>query len=46
MNVCTGRFATTGHLAFWAGMCPGNKDSAGKRLSGRTREVPPGCGVC
>jgi transposase len=31
------RFATAGHLASWAGMCPGNKESAGKRLSGRTR---------
>jgi transposase len=37
INVGMGRFATTGHLAFWAGMCPGNKESAGKRLSGRTR---------
>lgn len=31
------RFATAGHLASWAGMCPGNNESAGKRLSGRTR---------
>ena len=31
------RFTTAGHLASWAGMCPGNKESAGKRLSGRTR---------
>ncbi|MDX2935524.1 IS110 family transposase [Streptomyces ipomoeae] len=31
------RFATAGHLASWAGVCPGNKESAGKRLSGRTR---------
>ncbi|MEU2339050.1 transposase [Streptomyces sp. NPDC013172] len=23
-----GRFATAGHLASWAGMCPGNKESA------------------
>jgi transposase len=37
VGVDMGRFATAGHLASWAGMCPGNKESAGKRLSGRTR---------
>jgi transposase len=31
------RFATAGHLASWAGMCPGNNESAGKHGSGRTR---------
>jgi len=31
-----GQFPTAGHLASWAGMSPGNKQSAGKRLSGRT----------
>ncbi len=25
------------HLASWAGMCPGNAESGGRRLSGRTR---------
>jgi transposase len=30
------RFPTPGHLASWAGMCPGNDESAGKRRSGRT----------
>jgi transposase len=30
------RFPTAGHLASWAGMCPGNNESAGKRKSGRT----------
>ncbi|HZS86068.1 MAG TPA: IS110 family transposase [Chloroflexota bacterium] len=30
-------FPTAGHLASWAGLCPGNHQSAGKRLSGRTR---------
>jgi transposase len=30
------RFATPGHLASWAGFCPGNKETAGKRLSGHT----------
>ena len=29
-------FATAGHLASWAGMCPGNHQSGGKRLSGKT----------
>lgn len=37
IGVDMGRFATAGNLASWAGMCPGNKESAGKRLSGRTR---------
>lgn len=37
VGVDMGRFATAGHLASWAGMCPGSKESAGKRLSGRTR---------
>jgi transposase len=31
-------FATAGHLASWAGVCPGNNESAGKRRSGRTRQ--------
>jgi transposase len=30
------RFATPGHLASWAGLCPGNNQSGGKRRSGRT----------
>jgi transposase len=33
-----GRFATAGHLASWAGMCPGNNESAGKRRSGRSTQ--------
>jgi transposase len=32
------RFPTDSHLASWAGMCPGNHESAGKRLSGRTNK--------
>jgi transposase len=32
------RFPTAGDLASWAGMCPGNDESAGKRRSGRTRK--------
>ena len=35
------RFPTAGHLASWAGMCPGNEESAGKRRSGRTRHGNP-----
>jgi transposase len=31
-------FPTAAHLASWAGMCPGNNESAGKRLSGKTRK--------
>jgi hypothetical protein len=30
------RFPTADHLASWAGLCPGNNESAGKRKSGRT----------
>lgn len=32
------RFRTAKHLASWAGMCPGNNESAGKRRSGKTRK--------
>ena len=32
------RFITAGHLASWLGLCPGNNQSGGKRLSGRTRK--------
>jgi transposase len=35
------RFASARHLASWAGMCPGNDESAGKRRSGRTRKGSP-----
>jgi transposase len=31
------RFATAGHLASWAGVCPGHHESAGKHRSGRRR---------
>jgi transposase len=36
-----GRFPTPAHLASWAGMCPGNDESAGKRRSGKTRKGSP-----
>ena len=31
------RFPTEKHLTSWAGICPGNNESAGKKKSGRTR---------
>ncbi len=33
-----GQFPTSAHIASWAGVCPGNNESAGKRKSGRTRK--------
>jgi transposase len=33
------RFPSPHHLASWAGVCPGNNQSAGKRKSGRTRKA-------
>jgi transposase len=35
------RFPSARHLASWAGMCPGNNESAGKRRTGRTRKGSP-----
>lgn len=37
MGVDWSAFATPGHAASWAGLCPGHHESAGKRKSGRTR---------
>jgi transposase len=37
MGVDLTAFATPGHPASWAGLCPGHHESAGKRQSGRTR---------
>ena len=31
-------FPSEKHLSSWAGMCPGNHESAGKRKSGKTRK--------
>lgn len=36
-----GRFPSPRHLASWAGMCPGNNESAGKRKGGRVRKANP-----
>jgi transposase len=38
IGVDMSRFPTAGHLASWAGMCPGNNESAGKRKSGKARK--------
>ena len=38
IGVDMSRFATAAHLASWAGLCPGNNESAGKHKSGRTRK--------
>ena len=35
------RFPSSAHLASWAGICPGNNESGGKRKSGRTRKGSP-----
>ena len=35
------QFPSTQHLASWAGMCPGNNESAGKRFSGKSRKGNP-----
>lgn len=35
------RFRTAAHLASWAGVCPGNHESAGKQPTGRTRHGDP-----
>src|SRR5438132_10184869 len=32
------QFPSSGHLASWACLCPGNFESAGKRLSGKMRK--------
>lgn len=37
IGVDLSRFPDAAHLASWAGMCPGQKESAGKRQSGRSR---------
>ena len=35
------QFPSAQHLASWAGVCPGNNESAGKRFSGKTRKGNP-----
>jgi len=35
------RFPSAAHIASWAKVCPGNNESAGKRMSGRTGSGDP-----
>jgi transposase len=39
VGVDLGTFVDAKHLASWAGLCPGNRESGGKRMSGRTRKA-------
>lgn len=38
------QFPTAAHLASWPGLCPGNRESGGKHLSGKTRKGSPWLG--
>ena len=41
IGIDMGRFPTAGHLISWAGLCPRNDESAGKRRSSRLRKGAP-----
>lgn len=41
IGVDMSRFGSKDRLCSWAGMCPGNQESAGKRKSGRSRKANP-----
>jgi transposase len=41
IGVDMSRFPTAKQLASWAGVCPGNRQSGGKRLSGKTTDGNP-----
>lgn len=38
IGVDMNRFPSAAHISSWAGLCPGNNESAGKRKSGRTNK--------
>jgi transposase len=40
------RFPNAKHLASWAGLCPGNNESAGRRHNGKTRKGSPWLRAC
>ena len=40
------QFPSAQHLASWAGLCPGNHESAGKRMSGKTRTATQVVAAC
>jgi transposase len=41
IGVDMSRFETAGHLISWAGLCPRNDESAGKRRSSRMKKGVP-----
>lgn len=41
IGVDMSHFATSDHIASWAGLCPGNNQSGGKRGKGKTRNGNP-----
>jgi len=45
LGVDMARFGSAARLASWAGMCPGQHESAGKQRSGKTRKGPKWLGA-